>query len=154
MRNPTSARIAFLVLLAGLAFAPASRMQAQGTDLATIRGNVVDASGGAIPGASVTITDTETGIKRVVKTNAIGEFEANGLKTGTYKVLIEASGFNGLELSGLPLRMGEVARADGRLEIEKGAQSVVVHEQASLIQKVSTQFELSKPAPRTVANNR
>ena len=51
----------------------------------------------------MTITDTETGIKRVVKTNAIGEFEANGLKTGTYKVLIEASGFNGLELSGLPL---------------------------------------------------
>jgi hypothetical protein len=134
MRTLTSTRIALVVLLAALAFAPASRIQAQGTDLGTIRGNVIDASGAAVPTANVTITDTETGIRRVVKTNSIGEFEANGLKTGRYKVLIEAPGFNGLELSGVPLRMGEVARADGRLEVEKGSQSVVVHEQASLIQ--------------------
>lgn len=119
-------------LLTALLFA--ALIYAQGTDLASVRGNIVDASGAAIPNATVTITDVETGIKRIVKTSPLGEFEFNALKTGSYKILIEAKGFNSLELNGLPLHMGEVARADGRLEVERGSQSIVVHEQASLIQ--------------------
>src|SRR5436189_172622 len=59
MTNPTSTRITLLVLLAAFAFAPAHRLQAQGTDLGTIRGNVMDASGAGVPNASVTITDAE-----------------------------------------------------------------------------------------------
>ncbi|WP_321473835.1 TonB-dependent receptor [uncultured Paludibaculum sp.] len=125
--------ILLLGLLVVLATAPA-RLQAQGTDLGSIRGNVVDASGAAIPEATVTITDLGTNITRVVKTNGVGEFEANGLKSGSYKVLIEAKGFNTLELTGVVVRTGEPARADGRLEVGRTSDAIVVREQVSLIQ--------------------
>jgi hypothetical protein len=128
MSTSAATRIRLLFLATALAFLPTSFLHAQGTDLGSIRGNVVDASGAAVPNATVTITDLGTNIQRVVKTTGIGEFEANGLKTGNYKVLIEAKGFNALELSGIQLRIGEVARADGHLEIERGTQAVVVHE--------------------------
>src|SRR4051812_22237067 len=134
MRTLAPSKIGFVMLAATLALASISNLHAQGTDLGSIRGNVVDASGSAVPNATVTITDVATSLQRVVKTSGIGEYEANGLKTGNYKVLIEAKGFNSLELSGISLRIGEVARADGHLEVERGTQTVVVHEQASLIQ--------------------
>ncbi len=111
-----------------------SQLQAQGTDLGSIRGNVTDASGAAVPDATVTITDLGTDIPRVIKTNGVGEYEANGLKTGNYKVLIEAKGFNTLELSGVNVRSGEAARADGRMEVGRGSEAVVVHETVPLIQ--------------------
>lgn len=132
MRSSISRPILLLFLfLAVLLPAP---LLAQGTDLGSIRGNVIDASSAAVPGATVTVIDVSTAITRTAKTNGVGEYEVNGLKTGDYKVRIESAGFNTLELSGIAVRIGEVARADGRLEVGRGAESVVVREDVPLIQ--------------------
>ena len=48
-----------------------------------IRGTVSDASGAVIPNCSVTITNTEIGDQRVVKTNETGDFNAPSLPIGT-----------------------------------------------------------------------
>ena len=59
----------------------------------TISGNVVDAQKAAIPGATVTVTNTETGLERSATTNESGSFRIGGLPVGTYNVRVAGSGF-------------------------------------------------------------
>src|SRR3954465_6021926 len=71
-----------------LAAAPA---QAQST--ATLQGTVTDVQNAVMPGVSVTITNTATGVERVVVTSATGEFVAASLAPGHYKVVSHIDGF-------------------------------------------------------------
>src|SRR5207248_2255942 len=67
--------------------------QSQGT--ATIRGRVVDQTGGALPGAIVTVTNTDTGISRETTTDRTGFYTVPSLPlTGEYVVRIAVPGFS------------------------------------------------------------
>jgi outer membrane receptor protein involved in Fe transport len=59
----------------------------------TISGTVVDQQKAAIPGATVTVTNTETGLERSSTTNESGSFRIGGLPVGTYNVRVSGSGF-------------------------------------------------------------
>jgi hypothetical protein len=104
----------------------------QGTDLGAIRGVVTDPSGATVPSATVTITDTATDSRIGAKTNNAGEYEANSLKPGSYKISISATGFSTVEISGVTLRAGSNARADARLEVAHTGESVIVQAEAPL----------------------
>src|SRR5205085_1456080 len=62
----------------------ATAVLAQAT--AQITGTVKDSSGGVLPGASVTITQTDTGFKRDVVTEADGSFSFPGIPVGPYRL--------------------------------------------------------------------
>src|SRR3954454_12075116 len=112
----------------------ASSAYGQGTDLGSIRGTVIDASGSAVPNASVVITDQATETKTTVRTNDAGEYEAGSLRSGQYRVAVTASGFSSVQISGVVLRAGSNARADARLEVAHTGESVTVQAEASLIE--------------------
>src|SRR5262245_15741806 len=57
---------------------------AQGGATAQITGTVKDPSGGVLPGATVTITQTETGFKREVVSDANGLFSFPSIPIGPY----------------------------------------------------------------------
>lgn len=59
----------------------------------TISGNVVDQQKAAIPGATVTVTNTATGFERSAVTTDTGAFRISGLPVGTYNVRVVGSGF-------------------------------------------------------------
>lgn len=59
----------------------------------TIQGTVADRSGGVVPGVTVTIRNSETGLQRVVVTNEAGFFNAPFLPIGRYEVGAELAGF-------------------------------------------------------------
>src|ERR1700676_5753675 len=65
----------------------------QGETTSAIIGQVSDASGGAVPSATVTVTNNETGLKRSASTDESGRFNFPQLKPGTYTVKVEAEGF-------------------------------------------------------------
>ena len=67
-------------------------LQAQ-TVTGTMRGNVTDRSGAAIPGVTVTIRNVDTNLERVVVTEKDGSFNAPFLPVGRYNVQAELSGF-------------------------------------------------------------
>src|SRR5215470_14800695 len=69
----------------------------------TISGIVQDASGAAIQGATVTITDPTVGLTRSVTTSDNGQFSAPGLPPGTYTIKVESQGFKTLETAGIVL---------------------------------------------------
>ena len=84
----------FRLLFAGsLLFAAATLAVAQGETTSAIVGQVTDATTAAIPGATVTITNRETGLQRSAKTDDEGRFNFPQLKPGTYSVKVEAEGF-------------------------------------------------------------
>ena len=60
---------------------------------ATVLGTVTDATGSSVPSAVVTITNTDTDVKRMLKTNATGSYIAPELRIGSYSVKAEAAGF-------------------------------------------------------------
>ena len=62
-------------------------------DTANISGTITDQSGGAAPGASVTVRNVATGVSRTLQTNAAGRYEALALPVGNYEVEATLSGF-------------------------------------------------------------
>lgn len=106
---------------------------AQGTDLGTIRGAVTDPRGAVIAGVPVQVTDLETGTSREVTTNEEGQYEAPGLKSGDYRIIVTAGGFK-KHIVNVSLRGGDAARADASLEVGEATASVEISADAGIIQ--------------------
>ena len=81
-------------------------------DTASITGTVTDQTGAAIPGAQVTVTNPDHGIKRSTVTNGDGAYLVSAVPPGSYNLLISVKGFKKYEVSGVILRVAEKARAD------------------------------------------
>ena len=77
------------------------------TDDCAAAGIVQDASGAVVPGAQVTITDEATGGARVVQTNHQGLYAFPSLTPSTYKVKVEAKGFQSKEITGITMHAGD-----------------------------------------------
>src|SRR6478672_11866291 len=75
----------------------------------SIEGTVRDTSGAALPGVTVTVTNTDTGAQRVVTTNDEGVYRAPLLSLGTYSVVAELPGFKKFEQKGVALSAGQTA---------------------------------------------
>jgi hypothetical protein len=82
--------VAFLAgLLTVLLAAPALAQR----QLGAIQGTIVDATGGVLPGVSVTATNKSTGEVRTTVTNEAGIYRLQSLDPGTYDVVAQLSGF-------------------------------------------------------------
>ena len=107
---------------------------AQSTGAATMTGAVTDSTGAVVPGARITITNTETGfIFNSVTTNE-GTWYIPNLNPGSYQLKIEAAGFKGYVQSGIILRVAEQPRLDVRLELGNVTESVQVTGTAPLLE--------------------
>lgn len=97
---------------------------AQGTNLGTIRGTVVDSGGAVVAGARVKVTDLDTDLMREVTTDREGNYEVTALKFGNYKVTVTAQGFKTASANQVALRGGDIVRAD--IELQAGGASETV----------------------------
>ncbi|HZL66687.1 MAG TPA: carboxypeptidase-like regulatory domain-containing protein [Candidatus Limnocylindrales bacterium] len=96
---------------------------AYGQETASILGTVTDPSGAAVPGAKITITNTETGIIRSTTTNTTGSYAARELAIGRYNVRVEAPGFKASERTGITLNVNDTVRADAGLQVGEAKES-------------------------------
>src|SRR5216684_1087400 len=106
---------------------------------ATLKGTVLDPQGGAVPGATVTVTSLSTGISRIVKTGAEGTFQFSALHPGTYKVQAEAPGFEKTIASNLQLSVGQVVVNDVQLKVGAVTDVVEIEAAPPLISTEQTQ---------------
>src|SRR5215475_1179485 len=79
-----------LLALFLIAFPTLSSAQGEGS----ISGSVIDATGGAVPGASITVKNLETGAVRNLIAGEGGRYEAPLLAVGQYEVRAELAAFN------------------------------------------------------------
>ena len=117
------------VALTGAATAQESR--------GTIAGTVRDTSMAVVPGASVTITNVAMGTSVPVVTNEAGVFQAPYLIPGTYRVVVELTGFKRYVRDEVPLRVGDKLELDVVLELGRSEETVNVTASAPLLETTS-----------------
>ena len=99
----------------------------------SIRGSVKDSSGAIVPGANVTIRNTDTAQTRTVVSGEDGEYLAPSLPVGRYDVTVEHSGFKTSARQGVTLNVGDNLALNFELEIGTAQQEVTVTGEAPLV---------------------
>lgn len=99
----------------------------------TIRGQVTDASGAAIPGATVSIANPDVGYSNKIVSGPDGYFVQPNLPLGNYKVTVSKDGFSSLSYNQIVLNAGKEVVLDAKLAIGGTTTSVEVIAEASLI---------------------
>ena len=125
-----------LFAVCALFFATLGSAWAQGPS-GTVTGQVVDQSGGGVPGVTVTATLSATGDVRTVVTNAGGFYQIPALQVGTYTLTYQLDGFKAVTRGGVLVEAAVPRAIDVTLEVG-GLSEVVRVEGASPILNVST----------------
>jgi hypothetical protein len=114
-------RVLFLVVLSLLVVAPVLGQ----THRASLRGIIYDPNSAVIPGATITVTNVETGESRSATTNNEGEYAIASLPAGAYELVVEKSPFD-KESKRIELLVNQVRREDVTLRV--GSPGIVIVE--------------------------
>jgi hypothetical protein len=106
----------------------------------TILGTITDTSGAAVPGATVTLTNVNTGLVRTLVTDANGEYTAPSLPTGKYKMAAELPGFKTASVSEIDLGVDQKVRVSARLEVGTVSETVTVAAASPLVQTSTSEL--------------
>ena len=131
--------VAVFSLLFGLSFLNSAPLFAQGT-AGRILGTVTDQSGGAIAGATVTVTDIDRNVPRALTTDQTGEYNAPNLLPGNYKVRAEAKGFKSFERSGVILEVNGEIRVDLTMQPGEVSQTITVNESVPMVETTNAEL--------------
>ena len=129
------------VLLAALLVLPATAS----AQTAELRGSVADTTGSALPGVTVTIVNSATGVERVFVTDAQGAFRAPALQPGPYTVESTLTGF-GTDTKKVVLTVGQVA--DVKVSLSVGA----IQESVQVVGRSAVEIETTKSDLSAVVN--
>ena len=121
-------RLGFLALALLLCLSPA-RAQVSGS----IKGIVIDASGSAVPAASVKTKNLETGATRSSFTDDAGRYLVLSLPVGEYEVTVSKSGFQDAIRTGIQLVVNQEATIDLRLQVTAVQSEITVKGDAPMV---------------------
>ena len=130
-------KIALAAVIAMLVGVPGIRSYAQITT-GSILGTIADETGARTPGATVTVTNTETGIARTLTADAAGRYRAANLPLGQYEVKAELSGFRTAVRRGIELSVGAEVVADLSLSVGAVNEQVQVTGEAPMVDTTSS----------------
>ncbi len=133
-RSGTKKFSAFAFCAALLIGSVASRPAYSQVLFGSLVGGVTDASGGAVPGASVKVTQIETNEVRETKTNESGGYTLSTIHAGTYKVTVTKEGFKTFNAENIQVTLNTVVRVDASLQVGAQSQSVEVTAEAAALQ--------------------
>jgi carboxypeptidase family protein len=100
---------------------------------ATVTGNVKDASGAVVPGATITVKNLESGLTRTAETDANGNYNVPSLPVGQYEVDAGKPGFKQQVRRGITLVVAQQAVVNLTLEVGNVEQQVTVMAEAPLV---------------------
>jgi hypothetical protein len=129
---------AVVVVLAFASVVAGARGYAQIGGAASVAGLISDESDAALPGVTVTITNTATGRAQTLVTNAEGRYRAVALQPGPYQIAAELPGFATMRRE-LTLVVGADATLDLTLGVATLAETVTVVGEAPLIEATRSQ---------------
>src|SRR3954464_5361701 len=119
--------VRLLAVVLFLAWMPAVFAQSQATT-GVIEGLVTDESGGVLPGATVTLRNTETNFEKVVVTGADGSFRAVLLPLGPYRITADLQGFAKVVREGTDLGVGQTINLKLSLQVAAAGEVTVTAE--------------------------
>jgi hypothetical protein len=140
-------RSASLLILLAVCIAPA---EAQ-LDRGGIVGTVSDLAGARIPGAKITVTNTATNTNQELLSNGIGDYSANNLQIGAYRITAEKPGFKLAVENGVDIPVNQVVKVDFALSPGSETQTVEVSAAATQLQTQSSSLGTVETAQRIAA---
>jgi TonB family protein len=108
-------------------------------------GNITDPSGAGIPGATITITNAETGVVRKLTSDKDGNYVVKDLSSGRHTVRVESLGFRVGVRTGIGLQAGNCERINVSLGLEIGMCEVVAVELPAEVSSPENLYEKKKP---------
>ena len=100
---------------------------------AELNGRVTDSSGAVLPGATVTATQTGTGLERTVVTDETGSYLLSNLPVGPYRLEVSLQGFRSYVQTGLVLTVGATPTVNAALELGSLEETVTVEAAAPIV---------------------
>ena len=127
------ARWAVFILALAVAVPTVSLAQ---SDAATgsISGMVTDQDGSALPGVTVTCTNSETGFSRSRQTDATGRYALRLLPPGTYTLIAALDGFGRFEQQGVRAQVGSQVNLPIQLGLESVTEEIIVTSEAPVLE--------------------
>src|ERR1700694_5942274 len=143
-----------VLILAVVASLSPPQALGQGETTSAIVGQVRDTSNAVVTGATVTIANPETGLRRNAKTDEAGRFNFPQLKPGTYSVKVEAQGFEPRQNDNVVSGLGQKQTVDFTLKVARSNEVVEVTSEAPLIspEDANTSTTLNAPALENLPN--
>src|ERR1700675_5039817 len=143
-----------VLILAVVASLSRHQALAQGETTSAIVGQVRDTTNAVVPGATVTIANPETGLRRSAKTDEAGRFNFPQLKPGTYSVKAEAQGSEPRQNDNVVSGLGQKQTVDFTLKVARSNETVEVSSEAPLInpEDANTSTTLNAPALENLPN--
>jgi len=139
MTRSTSTKALILAVFACVSAFGIGAAFAQSNSSGTIQGTVKDASGGALPGVTETLTSPALQVKQVTAvTDTEGNYRLVDLPSGSYHLSYELSGFSTFVRDDFRLPVGFVARVDVILKVGGIEESVTVSGQAPVVDVTTT----------------
>jgi hypothetical protein len=117
----------FVLLLGTTAFT-------QVLDRGEITGTAKDETGAALPGVTITVTHLETGLTRVVVTNASGQYRAPLLPVGPYRIEAALAGFATLTREGVVVTVGSAPVIDLTLPLASVTEAITVTAETPIVE--------------------
>jgi outer membrane receptor protein involved in Fe transport len=134
-----SALYRFLTLITVVSLAGVGMLHAQTAVTGAIEGNVTDASGAAVAGATVEATNVGDAVTRTTVTNNDGAYRFPSLIPGTYVVTVKKEGFAQFTREGTRIDAGIGVRIDAKLPVAGTTSKVDVTGEAPLLQTDSAE---------------
>ena len=125
-----------IVCVAALSCAVAGSAAAQAVR-ATVLGTVTDRTGGVLPGATVNVTNTETGVVQSTAADSQGRYTVNSLLPATYNVEASLSGFQTVLRQGVRLVVGSQTVVDFTLGPSAVEETITVTADVPVVDTVS-----------------
>ena len=99
----------------------------------TIRGQVTDASGAAIPDAEVSVSNAELGYTKKIASSGDGYYVLVNLPLGTYTVIVSKSGFSSARYENVSLSAGKEIVLDSPLKVGNASEQIDVSASISTV---------------------
>ncbi len=134
--------------------APTASAQSQATT-GVIEGTVSDASGGRLPGATVTLVNTGTNFTRDLVTDADGRFRGLLLPLGTYRLTVTLASFSTYTQEGIELVVGQTANIPIVLQLASVQEQITVTSDSPVVETTRSEQStlINQQALRGLPNN-
>jgi hypothetical protein len=126
----------FVVLLLVFAASPVA-LNGQATSTGTVTGQVTDQSHAAVPGATVTLTDTGTKVAQTATSNDVGRYIFVAVNPGVYDIAVTKAGFRTVRTSAQSVKVGLALTLDVQLEVGSASQTIEVVAAANELQTLN-----------------
>jgi hypothetical protein len=126
------------LILAALLFSAMTARTAWAQSTAQINGTVKDQTGAVLPGAEVSVTQTDTGLKRSAISDETGSYILTSLPVGPYRLEVALPGFRTYVQTGIVLQVDSNPTIPVALQIGQVSEQVEVQANAALVETRST----------------